>query len=246
MMIIDEQQKLLENRRRVSVLIPLLFVALLWIIEFLQWSSDLEMGRLGVSPRTFSGLKGILFSPLIHGGWAHLASNTIPLLVLGFMMIYFYHHIAYRVLLFIWLIDGLGIWLIGRESYHIGASGIVYGMASFLFFSGVLRKNRQLLALSLAIVFIYGSMIWGMFPYVTDVSWEAHFVGFAAGVCFAFYYRQKGPPDDHVPEWMSEDETENLMDIQNDKSDVKEVENRDLTEVKIVYSIKENEKQKPD
>ncbi len=146
--------------------------------------------------------------PFIHGSWSHLASNTIPLLVLGFMMIYFYHHIAYRILMMIWLIDGCGVWLIGRESYHIGASGIVYGMASFLVFSGVLRRNRQLLAVALVVVFIYGGMIWGMFPYVTDVSWEAHLVGFAAGVYFAYHYRNQGPPHDHVPEWMSEDITD--------------------------------------
>jgi hypothetical protein len=96
------------------------------------------------------------------------------------------------------------VWLIGRDAYHIGASGIVYGMASFLFLSGILRKNRQLLALSLAVVFVYGSLIWGMFPYVTDVSWEAHLVGFLAGVFFAIYYRKDGPEDDPVPEWMNE------------------------------------------
>jgi len=208
MRIVDEQRDAQRIRQRVSVLIPLLFVILLWLIQLLQWGAHLDFGVLGIFPRSFSGLSGIIFSPLIHGGWAHLGSNTIPLLVLGFMIIYFYRHIAYRIVLLIWLMDGIGVWLIGRDAYHIGASGIVYGMASFLFFSGILRKNRELLALSLAVVFIYGSMIWGMFPYVNDISWEAHLVGFLSGIFFAVYYRKEGPPDDAVPEWMNEVENE--------------------------------------
>lgn len=208
MIIIDEQRIAQTNRQRVSVLIPVLFVILLWIIQLLQWGTNVDFGILGIFPRSFSGLGGIFFSPLLHGSWAHLISNTIPLLVLGFMMIYFYRHIAYRVVLLIWLIDGVGVWLIGRDAYHIGASGIVYGMASFLFFSGILRKNRQLLALSLAVVFIYGSMIWGMFPYVIEISWEAHLIGFLSGIIFAIYYRKQGPPDDPIPAWMNESENE--------------------------------------
>ncbi|HYV95466.1 MAG TPA: rhomboid family intramembrane serine protease [Chitinophagales bacterium] len=204
----NEQRDAQRNRQRVSVLIPLLFVVILWLIQLLQWGTNSDFGVLGIFPRSFSGLTGILFSPLIHGGWDHLVSNTIPLLVLGFLMIYFYRNVAYRVVLLIWLMDGIGVWLIGRDAYHIGASGIVYGMASFLFFSGILRKSRELLALSLAVVFIYGSMIWGMFPYVLKVSWEAHLVGFLSGIFFAVYYRQKGPPDDVLPEWMNEAEGE--------------------------------------
>ena len=216
MIIVDEQRKAQINRQRVSVLIPLLFVILLWIIQLLQWGPNTDLGVLGISPRTLTGLGGIFFSPLIHGSWAHLASNTIPLLVLGFMMIYFYRHIAYRVVLLIWLIDGIGVWLIGRDAYHIGASGIVYGMASFLFFSGILRKNRELLALSLAVVFIYGSMIWGMLPYVVEISWEAHLIGFLSGIFFAVYYRKQGPPDDPLPAWMNESEGEDEGDLSSE------------------------------
>src|SRR5205085_11881747 len=133
MILIDEQKKIQSNRQRVSIIIPLLFVIILWIIQLLQWGADIDFGIFGIFPRSVSGLKGIIFSPLIHGSWSHLASNSIPLLILGFMLIYFYRHIAYRVFLMVWLIDGIGVWLIGRDAYHIGASGIVYGMASFLF-----------------------------------------------------------------------------------------------------------------
>src|SRR5215467_5594769 len=115
-----QRQEFERNRIRVSVLIPLWFVALLWLIQFFQWGFGIDLGFLGIAPRTLSGLRGIFFCPLIHGSWNHIASNTLPLLVLGFMMIYFYHFIAYRVILLIWLFDGVGVWIIGRESYHIG------------------------------------------------------------------------------------------------------------------------------
>ncbi len=244
MMILDEQKRIQDNRRRVSVIIPLLFVALLWFVQFLQWGMNVDLGPLGILPRTISGLKGIIFSPLIHGGLAHLASNSIPLLVLGFMMIYFYHAVAYRVLIMIWIIDGIGVWIIGRESYHIGASGIVYGMASFLFFSGVLRKNRQLLALALAVVFIYGSMIWGMFPYVSDVSWEAHLVGFVAGVYFAYTYRHEGPHDDYVPEWMNE--SEGASEGEGEKEIKSEIENTKPESVRVFYHYKDTKDDESD
>jgi membrane associated rhomboid family serine protease len=246
MILIDEQKKIQSNRQRVSIIIPLLFVIILWIIQLLQWGADIDFGIFGIFPRSVSGLKGIIFSPLIHGSWSHLASNSIPLLVLGFMLIYFYRHIAYRVFLMVWLIDGIGVWLIGRDAYHIGASGIVYGMASFLFFSGLLRKNRHLLALSLTVVFIYGSMIWGMFPYVTDISWEAHLVGFLAGILFAVYYRQQGPPDDPVPEWMveAENEIESPLKSQEDKSeDGSNGENKNI-DINYIFIPKEKDDEK--
>lgn len=239
MIIVNEQRDAQRIRQRVSVLIPVLFVLVLWLIQLLQWGTNSDFGVLGIFPRTFSGLAGIIFAPLIHGSWGHLESNTIPLLVLGFLMIYFYRNVAYRVVLLIWLLDGIGVWLIGRGAYHIGASGIVYGMASFLFFSGVLRKSRELLALSLAVVFIYGSMIWGMFPYVVDISWEAHLVGFLSGIFFAVYYRQKGPPDDALPDWMNEDDEIPDKQIDNGSNG----ENKKIT-INYIFTPKENDEGK--
>jgi membrane associated rhomboid family serine protease len=204
----QERRELEKKHVSLSVLIPLWFCAVLWLIQFIQWVWNFDFGVLGIAPRTLSGLKGILFGPLLHGSWGHLASNTLPLLVLGFMMIYFYHSIAYRVISLIWLFDGIGVWLIGRDSFHLGASGLIYGMASFLFFSGMMRKNRRLLAVALVIVFVYGSMVWGMLPVITDVSWEAHLAGFLSGIALAVYYRRLGPLDDAEPEWMQEEEEE--------------------------------------
>jgi hypothetical protein len=114
------------------------------------------------------------------------------------------------------LIDGVGVWFFGRESFHIGASGLVYGMASFLFFSGVLRKNRKLLAIALAVVFIYGGLLWGLLPVVKSVSWEAHLSGFLAGIFFSIYFKNSGPLNDPIPEWMMEENSDN--DFQENES----------------------------
>ncbi len=200
----DEEKKQL----RVSIFIPFLFVCLLWLIFIFEFVSGSDFGIYGVFPRSVEGLRGILFSPLIHGGFSHLFSNSIPLLVLGSLLIYFYRTIAYRVFFLIWFIDGLGVWLFGRGAHHIGASGLVYGMASFLFFSGILRKNRKLLAIALAVVFVYGGLLWGMLPVVESISWEAHLSGFLAGIFFSLYYLRQGPVNDPLPEWMNEESIE--------------------------------------
>lgn len=210
----DEEKKQL----RVSIFIPFLFVCLLWLIFIFEFVSGSDFGIYGVFPRSVEGLRGILFSPLIHGGFSHLFSNSIPLLVLGSLLIYFYRTIAYRVFFLIWLIDGLGVWLFGRGAHHIGASGLVYGMASFLFFSGVLRKNRKLLAIALAVVFVYGGLLWGMLPVVESISWEAHLSGFLAGIFFSLYYLKQGPVNDALPDWMIEEvdkeDSENINEQQ--------------------------------
>lgn len=209
-----------KKRISVSFLIPVYFVSILWLVFFAEYASGLDFSWLGILPRTIVGLRGILFTPFLHGSIGHLMSNSVPLLLLGGGLIYFYRHIAYSVFAWIWIIDGIGVWLLGRESYHIGASGLVYGMASFLIFSGILRKNRQLQALSLVVVFIYGSLIWGMFPFIPDVSWEAHLFGFLAGVYFSVHFLKEGPLNDPIPEWMTQEDEEETDPIKTElKSD---------------------------
>ncbi|MBA2407916.1 MAG: rhomboid family intramembrane serine protease [Chitinophagales bacterium] len=228
-----------SQRITVSILIPLLFVCALWLIYFIEYARGKDFSILGILPRSLIGLTGILFTPFLHGSFSHLMSNTIPLLVLGSGFIYFYRNIAYKIFLLIWLIDGLGVWLLGREAYHIGASGLVYGMASFLIFSGILRKNRRLLALAMVIIFVYGGLIWGMLPYIPDVSWEAHLFGFLAGIYFSIHYLLDGPPNDPVPEWMHEDEEQGDSNGENNINDQKDNEgNSTLQEninVKYIY-----------
>ncbi len=175
------------------VLIPVIFVLLLIIIKYLEVHFGYQFVRYGVLPRTFEGLKGILFSPFIHGDWKHLINNAVPLLVLISATLYFYNGIAKEVFLWSWLMSGLWLWAIGRMNFHIGASGLVYAFASFLFFSGFLRKHNKLMAISMFVVFLYGGMIWGVFPIKNHISWEGHLAGGIAGFILAFWFRKDGP-----------------------------------------------------
>tara|TARA_R110002073_G_scaffold293194_2_gene458797 strand:+ start:76078 stop:76737 length:660 start_codon:yes stop_codon:yes gene_type:complete len=177
---------------RKILLIPLLSVMLLWLIYWIEIKFGYNFNKFGIYPRNLSGIKGILFSPLIHSDTSHLFNNSIPLFVLLMSLLYFYREVAYKVLIYGILLSGIFTWLIGRDSYHIGASGIIYLLFSFVFFSGIIKKHYRLIATSLAVIFIYGSMIWLIFPTQDRISWEVHLSGFIIGLLFAFLYRKKG------------------------------------------------------
>ncbi len=176
-----------------SLLYPLIFVTVIWIIKIIEVSFGYSFSAYGVFPQSISGLKGIAFSPLIHGDFSHLFSNTIPLLILGSMLFYFYRAIAFKVVIIGWIVSGFWLWIIGREAYHIGASSLIYFMASFLFVSGIIRKHTGLMAISLVVAFLYGSIIWGIFPLKEKMSWEGHLSGLVAGIVLAFFYKKQGP-----------------------------------------------------
>lgn len=166
---------------------------MLWIIEGLSdWTGHRAIW-LGVQPRTAIGLIGIFFSPLIHGDYEHLLSNTLPLLVVGSGLIFFYKELAWSVIAIVWLFSGSWVWIAARNSSHIGASGLIYGFVFFLFFSGILRKDVRLMAVSMLVTFLYGSMVWGILPIDQTVSWESHLMGSIAGMFCAFYFRKEGP-----------------------------------------------------
>jgi membrane associated rhomboid family serine protease len=186
---------------------PVMFLIIIWMLHLLKVLSILNIDDYGVMPRTISGLRGLFFTPFIHHDFNHLFNNSIPILILGTGLFYFYSDLAPKIILWIWLISGLGIWLIGREAYHIGASGIVYGLASFLFFSGILRNIIRLIAMALLVIFLYGSMVWGIFPIKTDISWEGHLFGAIAGAFLSYYYLKEGPQPER-PAWMDEPEEE--------------------------------------
>jgi len=139
------------------------------------------------------GLKGVLFAPFIHASPRHLFSNTAPLFVLSAMLLYFYRKIAFSLLFYGTFLAGLLTWVIARPAYHIGASGVIYMLVSFIFFSGIFRKYYRLVALSLLIVFLYGGMIWYIFPVKGNLSWEGHLSGFIIGLVFALSYKKVGP-----------------------------------------------------
>jgi membrane associated rhomboid family serine protease len=176
---------------------PCLFVLALWLMLLLEKGWGADWCRLGIYPRTVEGLWGILTEPLIHSGAKHLFSNSVPLIILGWCLFYFYNEIGFAVTPVIWLLSGLLTWCIGRESWHVGASGLVYALSFFLFFSGIFRKHIPLVAVSLLVVFLYGSALWNMFPIAElidpSVSWEGHLSGAAAGFVAAVIFRKYGP-----------------------------------------------------
>ncbi len=173
--------------------IPFLFVLVMWLVKLIELEFDLSFIKFGVSPQTSKGLKGILFSPFIHKDLTHLFNNSYPILILGGLLFSVYRKIALQIFVWLFFISGFWLWIIGRPSFHIGASGIIYALASFLFISGLIRKNPRLAAVSLVIIFLYGSMIWGIFPTKDTISWEGHLAGFVAGILAAIFYRYEGP-----------------------------------------------------
>ena len=168
------------------ILLPLFFVLTLWLVFWYELQFQNNLSHFGIYPREVYGLKGILFSPFLHGDVEHLANNSVALLVLLPILRYFYKEQSFVVLFLGILFSGLGTWLLGRPSYHIGASGLIYALVSFIFFKGVFTKYYRLVALSFTIVILYGGSVWYMFPNVKEgISWEGHLAGFLVGLALA-------------------------------------------------------------
>jgi membrane associated rhomboid family serine protease len=185
-----EAQKL--KLKRSIFLIPILYVLSIWIIYWIEIQFSFNFNKYGVYPRTLKGFRGVFFTHFIHSNTGHIFNNSIPLFVLLSGLFYFYKEVAYKVLLLGGFLTGFLTWIIARESYHIGASGIVYLLFSFVFFSGIIRKHFRLVALSLIVIFLYGSMIWYVLPIKEGMSWEGHLSGFLIGLFFAGIYRKIG------------------------------------------------------
>ena len=168
------------------ILLPLFFVLTLWLVFWYELQFQHNLSHFGIYPREVFGLKGILFSPFLHGDIEHLTNNSIALLVLLPILRYFYKEQSFIVLFLGILFSGLGTWLLGRPSYHIGASGLIYALVSFIFFKGIFTKYYRLVALSFTIVILYGGSVWYMFPNVKEgISWEGHLAGFFVGLALA-------------------------------------------------------------
>ncbi len=173
-------------------IVPVVYVVLIWFVYWVEIYFNYNFNKFGVYPRTLEGLRGVVFTHFIHSDTNHLFNNTIPLFVLLCSLYYFYRDIALKILIFGGLLTGLLTWAIARPSFHIGASGIVYLLFSFVFFSGIIRNHFRLVALSLIIIFLYGSMIWYILPIKEGISWEGHLSGFIVGLIFSILFRKKG------------------------------------------------------
>lgn len=186
-----------------KLIIPLTFPLVLWAIYLITYFFNFYPYKLGTLPRNVKGLIGIVTSPLIHGSFSHIISNTAPLIIMGLGIFYFYPKVAYRVFLVVYIGTGILVWIFAREVYHIGASGIVYGFVTFLFFSGLFRKDNRSIALALVVIFLYGGLIWGVLPIQEGVSWESHLFGAIVGLISAFIFRSVDPPRRY--DWEDED-----------------------------------------
>lgn len=196
-----------KNSGLKALIVPLLFTGIMWLVFLLAAVGGMDLHALGILPRTFAGLLGVFTSPFVHSNLNHIGSNTVPLLVVGTGLFYFYKEIAWRVLGMIYLFTGFWVWLAARPSFHIGASGLIYGLVCFTFFSGLIRRDNSLLAISLLVTFLYGSMVWGILPVDQTVSWESHLFGSAAGIFAAIYFRKEGPAKEKYS-WELEEEEE--------------------------------------
>lgn len=186
---------------------PLVSVLAIWTVYLFEIKYSVNLNDFGIYPRTLTGLRGVVFSPFLHASVDHLYNNTIPIAILTAALFYFYRGIAYRVLLVGMVLSGFITWLIGRPSYHIGASGLIYVLASFIFFKGIFSKHYRLVALSLIVVFIYGSLLWYIFPVKDGISWEGHMGGFITGLLLAITLRTSLPKPKKY-EWEREDYNE--------------------------------------
>lgn len=164
--------------------IGVLFLAAVWLCFLL--AQVFPLTQFGTIPRTIRGLLGVVTMPFIHSGWPHLIDNSLPLFLATVALFGNYPKVASRVLILGTLLTGALVWLFGREVNHIGSSGLFYAVLSYLFVSGFLKKDIQSVGISIAIAFMYGYMIWGIFPGQTGISWESHMFGFFAGVFLAY------------------------------------------------------------
>jgi len=189
-----------------AIRLALGFVAMLWLIHGMNWALDLDPAPFGLRPREWSGLLGIVTAPLAHADFAHLVANSVPLAAVGSVLLFLYPHSALRVLPAVYLGPGVLVWLFGRDSIHLGASGLVYGLVAYVFAAGLLRRDRRAIAASLLVVLMYGSLAWGVLPIDPKLSWETHLAAAAIGSLMALLLRRLDVPPRKRYTW--EDETE--------------------------------------
>lgn len=233
--------------------VPLIFVMLLWVVYWVEYRFGINLNQFGIYPHSAKGLVGIVFGPFIHGSLKHLFNNSVPLFVLTSALFYFYRDIRWKVLLFGLFFTGLATWLIGRPSLHIGASGVVYMLVAFLFFKGIFSKQFQLTALALIVVFLYGGLLWYVFPIDPAISWEGHLSGFFVGLVFAFMFKSLPIQNKKYPWQLADFDEENDPFIRQFDEDgnfvgppketlpeVDSPQNTKASGIKVTYIFKEN------
>ena len=238
-----------------SLIVPAALVVAFILVKLAEVVFQTDFVQFGVFPRKVSSLSGILTFPFIHGDWKHLLNNSSAMLVLGTMLYYFYRDMATKTLLWVYVLSGLWLWVGGRANIHIGASGVVYALFGFLFVSGLLRKHLKLMALSLLVVFLYGSLVWGIFPVDKTISYEGHLFGLLAGVMVAFVFRKQGMQrpkyswdyveEEEVPAWFPDAERERRLQAEKQLAEQKrqkEMATQPSINIKYIYKKDEGTK----
>ena len=204
-----------QNRLFYALWSTLLFLILIWGVYWINEVYTLNWRRFGNHPGAWSDCWGVFTFPFLHGDLEHLWNNTATFFTLNGLLFYFYRSIALRIWGLLFVTSGLGLWLFASGGNHIGASGLIYALAAFLFVSGVIRDSKLLLRVSLVVAFLYGGMVWWMLPIDGHISWEGHLSGAVSGLAIAVFYRATGPlsdlpiftPDEDeepLPEWWAQ------------------------------------------
>lgn len=201
-----------EKLKLLKSLVPsAILLALIWGVKLYEIIFHADFYDFGILPQTVTGLRGIILSPLLHADVSHAFANSVPIFILTSALYYYYGRKANSILSFAWLITGFWVWVFAKNTgYHIGASGVVYALVAFHFTSGVLRREPRMMAFSLLVVFLYGGLIWGIYPDFfpeKNISWQSHLLGLAAGIVLSFFYRSDGPQRKEY-EWDDEDESD--------------------------------------
>jgi membrane associated rhomboid family serine protease len=212
-----------KEKFRQSIMLPLWLIGIIWAVQIYQSATGIDLGIYGVYPRKVFGLRGILFSPLIHSGWPHLLSNTPPMLFLSAMVLFFYRRVAFSSFFTIYLLTGLAVWLFARDNaFHIGASGVIYGLVAFVFWNGIFRRNLKSIVLALIVVFYYGGMFVGIVPgQESNISWESHLMGGIVGILTSFWFKNQIEKDENKPvySWEREEATPDQFFLDRDTFD---------------------------
>lgn len=191
-----------------SLIFPIILLALLWMVKASELYFNVDFSDFGIQPHHIIGLRGILLSPFLHADLNHLWANSAPLFILTAGLVYYYPDSWFKILTYAWIATGLWVWSFANEnSVHIGASGVVYALVAFHFTAGLLKREPRQMAFAFLVIFLYGSIIWGIFPELfpdKNISWESHLLGLIAGSTLAFFFREKGMQRiEH--EWHDED-----------------------------------------
>ena len=198
-----------QGNFRLALKVSLCFVALLWVVTLLDWGLEMELTRFGVRPRSLPGLPGVLVAPLLHGDFSHLISNSLPLLVFWPGMLYLYPHSSLKVIPAVYLGPGLAVWLFGRPPLHIGASGLVYGLAIYILISGIIRRDTRAVSAAMLVFFLYGTLLWGLLPNHSSISWETHLIAALIGLVLALLFRRLDVPLRKRYDWENESDDDN-------------------------------------